>query len=522
MEEESMTPLLSTRWYLKEFITSNLLMKVVIYCIKKKRKFWLMAQKFSLPISLLMVCFCSWSVLHAQNSQAESLLNNAETFMAAGKHQDALTDYRTIVEKYPNSGYADNALLEIGNFYRITEQNEEEALIYYTRIKEEFPNTESAPAAYYFSSLIRENLALNRMELDAAGNDLVRMLGLYPESDWEAHALFLMGKINYRMGNYPVARSYLQQLLLYYTQASFIPASFILRAKIAYMSGQKKLALEILSRMQTYFPDNHEAMTQSTQLARLIEKMITNKATYSLDRHFPVSKPKSFKSPKIVGIDAEGLIGIVDQNGVHFLSKTGKTPNVNTQVRKAVEFTTTPDGTLALGSKTGITHIQNNTSKMSPVKVEELNSFALDDFGRYYVVEARQKDVLMYDRKGIFLRKLGMEKAKLVRCRGQEIWVLGADGASLIRFSGDLEKNLGTAITLPKIRDFCFDILGNLYVLFEKGYKLAVFSRNGTKKAELDLKNGSYPLRMASAIAVDHSGFLYLVDSKGGAIYRFF
>jgi len=475
------------------------------------------AQKFLLLISFLFF----YQITLAQDTQAESLFNNAATFMAAGKYQDALTDYQTIVDKYGDSGWADNALLEIGHFYRTTEKNEEEALAFYTKIKDHFPQSESAAAAYYFSSLIREKLALNREELDYAGNDLVRMTVLYPGSEWEADALFLMGKINYRLNHFQLARSYFQQLLLYYPQASFIPESFILRSKIAYLAGQKKLALDILSRMQTKYSFSDKVFNESTELARLIEKMSQARADYTLDRGFPASTPKTYKTPRIVQVDSNGLIGVIDNNGIHFLAKGQAIPAIQTNQKEAVEFCLTPDGSLALGSKRNVTLLKEGVSSLAPVAIDELKGVAIDNFGRYYILEARKRDVSLYDRKGTFLAKLDIERIKKIRCRGQELWVLGADGSSLIRYSEDL-KNLGAAISLNKVKDFCFDSLGNLYVLYEKGAKLVILSREGKKKGEMDFRNGSYPLRLATSIAVDQSGFIYLVDSKGGAIYRFY
>jgi len=479
----------------------------------------------TLKLSFLFSIFTVCSICSAQNSQAESLFNNAATFMAAGKYQDALKDYQSIVSQYADSGWADKALLEIGHFYRTIEKNNSQALAYYSKIKNSYAQSGSAPAAYYFSSLIRADFAKNRAELDDAGNDLVRMVGLYPENEWMANAFFLLGKINFRLGNLPLAQSFLQQLLLYYPQSDLIPQSFILRAKIAYYSGQKTLPLEILGRMQTYFPKNHEVYEESRQYGRLINRMTQTRITYKLDRNFPASTPKTYKNPKCINIDKHGLILIVDSNGFHFLTRetsTNPTRNHNLSIgpKSVVEIGVGPDGYLNIATETKILHL-GETLTTAPVSIDELDSFGIDDFGRYYILEARQRDTLMYDRQGAFLRKLGVERMKKVRCRDQEVWILAPDGNNLVRYSADL-KNLGTAASFERIKDFCFDALGNLYVVYNKGSRLAVVNRNGKKKAELDFKTGSYPLRSATAIAVDRSGAIYLVDGRGGAVYRFF
>jgi len=476
-----------------------------------------MAQKLLFLFSSLII----GAFLPAQDTQAENLFNNAATFMAAGKHQDALKDYQAIVDNYPNSGWADKALLEIGHFYQHVEKNVEQALVYYTRIKEEHAQSESAPTAYYFSSEIREHLANNRTELDGAGNDLVRMIGLYPDSDKEADALYLMGKINARLGNFALAQSFLQQLLLYYPQSELIPKSFLLRARIAYYSGNKELAMEILARMQGHFPSDRSSYQASMEMGRLIERMLQDQISYSLDREFPASTPKTYRNPRLVQVTNNGTIAVVDNNGLHFLTRPGQeAPRVNVNARDIQDLALTPQGDLAIGLSDRIITLAEEGNAPS-ISVSELKSLAIDDFWRFYALEDRQKDTMLYDRKGAFLRKLGVEKSGMVRCRDQEVWILGPDDDSLIRFDANI-KHIGTAASFDRVKDFCFDSLGNLYVIYNKGNNLAVLSREGERRANLDFKNGSFPLRQAASVAVDRSGSIYVVDSRGGAVYRFF
>lgn len=462
----------------------------------------------------------------AQVDQAERLFNNADTFMAAGKFQEGLADYQKILDLDPSSPWAAKALLKIAQYYSEVEQDYQKALVQYGRVqKEHGQDMESAPAAYYGMSVILDRIAKNHDELESAVADLMRMNNIYRNNAFEDGGLYLLGKISKRLHEYNRSLSFFQRLEFSHPESSHAAKALLESSRVAYFIGQKKTAELILARLQRRYPQSDEAK-EAERYLRLLENFRQAEMSFQLDRSFAGAMPKKYDDPYSVAVSNDELVGILDQKTVHFIHKNPLSGVVTPARSDLVGLCLDVNQNLVFVMEDRLIDLYGRVlfSGLTAAgkSVREIEAAAIDDLGRLVVLDGDQKDALVFDRTGAFLKALNINRPKSVRCFEDQIFVVPHQASEIIAVDGQLTQQTNLVVGLNQIVDFCFDSYGHVYVLCGKGYLVAIFDRDGRQRTTINLKSGGYPLKQAHAMAVDRAGTMYLVDRKGGAVYRFF
>ncbi len=455
--------------------------------------------------------------------QAERLFENANTFLTAGKYKEALADFQNIAANYSDTEWAPKALLEIGNYHLNIQNEPGEALIYYTRIQKDYPRSEVAPAAFYAKAVIVDREGSSTAELEGAVADLIRMATLYPDSPWNKGALFLFGKLSMRLKDYETSLSYFQRLEFNHPKSEHLPLALLLSARVAYLKGAQGHAAMTLARLQSLFPNSPEARLAAAYL-RLLDRFSAPSPKLELDQNFFGARPKAFQNPAAVAVSRNDLVAIKDQQGAHFAALGADGRPMTLSSRDIVGFCRDREGEILLvyknrlANKEGTLPFPALTYQGSPIR--DIRSAALDGFGRVFIVDGNERDLLVYSKTGELIKSFSLNKPSAVRIFADDIYVLNNndridsyDSAFALRESGVMGAS--------SVTDFDFDPFGNLYVLSDKGSQVKIYSHGGEVKITANLKSGTFPLKQAQAIGVDASGAVYLCGRRDGAVYRF-
>lgn len=467
-------------------------------------------------ISLVGLC------LAQDAEQAERLFNNAQTFMSAGKYKEALADYETVIASFPESAWAPKAMLELGKYHLDVEKNTEQALAFFSRIQTNHAGSDEAPAAFFYRAKIMEQSGTTPADLEAATADLIRMANLYPGNANMAGALFLLGKLTMRQGDFQRALNYFQRLEFGYINSSYVPEALLWSAKMVYRDqGMEKAAL-ILSRLQRKFPQSAQAKMASHWL-RLMVRMDDANYNYQIDGTFFGGTPKKFDNPGAIVVTGEGQIAVADDNAVH-LAFVDRVSNNTTLAGRDVTDLVNVDGQIWViyesRMSTDSGEVKHTNLSGNGQSLGEMLSVGVDRFGRMFVADDDVRDVYVFSREGSFVQAMGINRPRLVRIFDDLAWVLNYDESSFTLIDVTLQKSGAPISGLEDIVDFCFDPLGFVYVLHDRGYGLSIYRDNGQVLKRINLRGGALPLKQAEALAVDAAGAIYLADRRGGAVYR--
>ena len=465
----------------------------------------------------------TWPV-EAWQDQAYELYDSGKTFMNLGQHKEALVNFEDVVTNFSETEWAPKSLLEIGSYYLTVEKDHEKALSYYTRIRKDYGQSDEAPAAYYFKALIIEQQSELSSDIQAGIADLIRMNRLFPKSQWRSEALFLFGKLHFRLQNYDQSLSYFQRLEFDFPQSKLVPQALLSMSISAYLNGSVQQASLILSRLQSQFPNTEEAETAAGYL-RLLNRFRGETMTVEIDRSFFGSPPKRYSNPQRLGMSAEDSIAIEDSKGIYVSSTEDPADRQTFQDKDFSSFCTGTNGQLFLVYQSRIVNVDSSISftglSVDGDSLRDMRHAAFDSYQRLFVIDNGVKDLIAFSRKGTPIKQFSMNRPQMVRCFQSDIWVLNNDENVLIRYNSELTTTGDRITGYENVVDFQFDTFGNLYLLHDKGNQFTVISAQGKTHLNLALRGGGLPLKQAEAIAVDSSGAIYLSDRRGGSVFRF-
>ena len=136
-----------------------------------------------LVVAILLFVFAA----ACTGKSVDEYYNSAKSNIDLENYKEALADFELILEKYPNSEYADEALFEIGKLYHghaIKEIPKQEslnkAITYYANLIATYPEFPEVQKAHFMIGFIQAN-ELN--EIDNARNTYNDFINKYPESE---------------------------------------------------------------------------------------------------------------------------------------------------------------------------------------------------------------------------------------------------------------------------------------------------------------------------------------------------
>jgi TolA-binding protein len=124
---------------------------------------------------------------------------NAEQLLREGKTDQAIRDFQHVIQTYPESQYADDALMKVGSFHyppdtisdlgKVPVRDQESVRSYFDQVRERYAQSDSAPQACYKLGLLDLEPDSPRRNLDEAYASFYSVVNIYPESDWVGRAL---------------------------------------------------------------------------------------------------------------------------------------------------------------------------------------------------------------------------------------------------------------------------------------------------------------------------------------------
>jgi soluble lytic murein transglycosylase len=158
---------------------------------------------------------------------AERLYVLAQIQRSANKESDMIASAETVVGKYPQSKWSEEALMMVGNYYWV-QLNRHEAIKYYQRVVDNFPS-----GKYTFFCEWRTAWIAYLDRQPYADDRITAFLRKYPTSANASDALYWLGRNAERSGNPGHARAYFQTAVNRFPQTYFGHAAAARLEKLA-------------------------------------------------------------------------------------------------------------------------------------------------------------------------------------------------------------------------------------------------------------------------------------------------
>ena len=467
------------------------------------------------------------------DDQARRLLEDGRNDLANGRARQGLDALQTIVSGFPNSAYADDALLEMGRHAEETEKNATRAREIYDQIAKRYPQSDSAPGAYLQMGKIALATAAAQAQLDDALANFQRVVRLYPESPFVPNALAASSAVFRRAGRFDAAIDAARRAVLDHPGSPVVAeAQFELGISLA-MAGDHAIAMEELQNVRTRFKESPWAARAFNAATALYRLYGADKPLFLKDPSFTFTAGEVLKDVRGIAITSGGSIWLASnktKSAVAFdpsfklgASLSAEDPQtLNVSPGGDVVFASRLAVKTSSGSVLSFTTPGDKPGEMN--SVDRIGAAAILISGDLLVSDLRKKRVLRFKEgafSSVYPDRAEREVIKMVTTFRGDVVMLRKDDRSIeiVDDGGRPVQRIpsrGAGYEWKKPVDIALDEFSNLY-LADEDQGIFVLSPKG----EILATFGAADVKKARAIAIDPSGAAVVYDDRTETLVRF-
>lgn len=434
----------------------------------------------------IILFFIFFSICHIYSAQDDAIIaqryfQNARSLFSIGKYQEAIPDLNLLIDKYSNTVFAGRAAMMLGEYYYREKQDIDRAFEYIQKTINISREEQTVSQAYYFRGEIYNNQDSKHYDIDKAIADFLRIINIYPESEFGDRSLYQLALLFERRNNLDRAIWFMEKYLFRVgSKDTGDPYGDIARIYLKKIDLEN--ALIALSRSLEYAQtpfDLQRSRAFSTHLIRILkyQSKKTNFLYYSYDIN-PVG-------------DRMRIIACAgDINYLYYLDARAR--NIVVYDRDLVYQRTI------------------NIDLRNPVNV------FFDHHGRLIVNDRRQ---IFIDGKALSLSKYGrqLRNIRFVSLDNESnIFVIDDSFNSVMRFNKDgIYKGEVFVGYISDDEIMTVDSFDRVFVVSRKFRTINVISTKGEFIANKQFDNKHFNIIQPVDLIVDFIGNLYVLDRDG-------
>lgn len=489
---------------------------------------------------LVIVLLCGGHVAAGQGQSAQETarrqFESGRAFLRDGRNAEALKDFESIVQLFPASDVADDALLSVAELQLDTFGDAAVARATLEQLMSKYPSGTAAPMAFVLLGRVSLAEAPTPTAVDAALASFDRVRRLFPESEAVHAASFYAGEALRSIRRFGDALVRYQRVFAESPRSVWAARARLGAARCLVQLGQPREAMAELQRVRVRFPDTAEAaraLAWNTILYRLHVRAPAQ-AAFAFTGHPLTGSSARLKDIRALGVDIADRVYALSDEALRVLASKG-TDVRGAAMRDARGVFFDRFGAPLILLKTGILRPDGSvgavTARRPDGTVKPLESLKA-------AVGLRSGDLLVVDHDTSAVHRVdgqfavvgtfsSSRPARLALAAQGEVAMLdtdansavvcGRDGAVLYRV-----PQRGGAYRLENPVDIAFDALGYLYILDRSNGSVVIFSPAGAYLLAFTLpENAPGAFRRASAVALDSMGRLLIADDRAAGILVF-
>jgi outer membrane protein assembly factor BamD (BamD/ComL family) len=463
---------------------------------------------------------------------ARRRLESGRAFLKAQNYGEALKDFDAVLQSYPTSSVADDALLEIAAYHLEIARDFVVADVRVKELIKTYPGADSAAMALVLEGRIALARGRDQEAVNTALASFDRVPRLFPGSEAVPASMYYGGEAARLGGNRAQAIQRFSQLATQFPNSPWTANALVSSAMSLTNAGQPVRAMEQLQRVRTQFPRSSEAQMAfdlNTVLYRLYLRAPAQPAFLFSGRTITGSAGK-LRDVVDIAIDAESNVLVASNTGVvAYGAKGAQAGSIAAPEPQSVAFDRF--GRVITVHETGLRFEGRAPVPLVPPLEDnrprqlKLSDALVTASGDYLVADRDLKTILKFLPDG----KYAGEYAKTIDVRRMvindrdEVAALDGDSKSVSVFSreGKLLKQIperGTGYQLRNPCDVAFDRFGHLYILDRAA--VLVFSPDATKLLTTFTTKEKTPgaFGEGNALALDSAGRLYVFDGRTDSV----
>lgn len=463
-------------------------------------------------------------------------LESGMTFMNGQRYTEALKDFQAIIDSFPKSQVADNALLQIAMYQLDIAHDLAATQAAVDHLLKVYPDTDSAPMAYVLGGRVSMFTGRSASEVDAAVASFERVERLFPGNAAVPAAGFYAGEaLRLVRRNEDALERYRR------VSASYPGSPWAARANLAagyclVLADRAPAALPEVQRVRQMMPQSVEAQTalQVNSILYRLHVRAPAMPAYAFSGRYIGDERADYGDVVGIRVDAFSRILLGHGKGIALFDAAKGTLSSTVAANKPSAFFVDESNRVVF-AREGSLHTERVASTpltvpqvapKPPKPLEEIPSVVVLSTGHRIVVDKNEKTVIRYGPEGRYLGPFvpsinterlavnALDDVAMIDKDAKAINILDRDGKPLSRI---LAK--GPNYQLDEPVDLVYDRLGYLYVLDRGKASVLVFGpRNRLITTFTIAEKAPGAFTRARALGVDGAGRLYIFDERAKRI----
>lgn len=472
---------------------------------------------------------------HAQSSEeyARRQYESGMSFLQNRRYAEALKDFQSVIDAYPTSSVADDAMLEIARYQFEVSRDFAAAEQTIDQLVKKYPRADATPQAHVMLGRLLLARSHARADAETALASFERAARLFPESGVAPAAGFFGGEVLRLIGRSDEALERYELVSASYPKDPWASRSMLGAAAGLVAAGRIAPAMEKLQRVRQRFagtPEADRALALNTILYRLYMRG-PSQPPYAFANRVLLGAAGRLKDGIAVGVDKTGNVIFVNKSAALVLNPSGATIRSlsGTETRgfffdQDGRAILTRDGNIVPDGGQPIV-LSVSSSDGRPRALEEIPGGAATATGELLVIDRKAHAVARFSPAGKHLGTFSSGDAdRLAIDASGNVAILDRDNKSITVVDPDgrgARKIVVSGYAPDNPVDLAFDALGHLYVL-DRGRSSVYILTTGRAPKLLasftvpEKHPGSFT--RAAAFALDEAGRLYIYDERAERI----
>ena len=453
------------------------------------------------------------------------------SFLKGQRYAEALKDFQAIIDSFPKSLVADNALLQIALYQIDVAKDLSASQSAIDQLLKTYPDTDSAPMAYVVGGRISMAKGRTPSDVDAAVASFERVERLFPGNDAVPAAGFYAGEALRLVRRHEEALTRYRRVTASYPSSPWAARANLAAGYCLVQADRAPAALPEVQRVRQMMPASAEAeaaLNINSILYRLHVRAPKAPA-FTFNGRFIGPDRSNFDDVMGLKIDPLGRVLLGYNKGIAVFDAKGALAQTVAAQDPTAFFV--DEANRVVFAREGALHIERvstmpiatpQPAPKPPRPVEEIPAAAAMAMGHRLVVDKKEKQIVRYDAGGryvgTFMPAISTERIAInslddvavIDKEAKTITIVDRDGKPLSKIMGK-----GANYQFDEPVDLAFDRLGYLYVLDRGKGSVHVFGPKNRLITTFTLaENAPGAFMKARALGVDAAGRLYIFDEK--------